>query len=129
MDDVSKYVASGWRRDLTHILSCYYVAQGSSLQSQEWETGLKKFIKAMKNHKDREWLDIKELTQLQFMPYVARLFHDITSIDLKGLGDYMDWMGAGSYYHWKLLEMGQLSSCPRLQGQPVPLGPIPWPSG
>ena len=74
MDDVSKYVALGWRRELTHILSCYWVAQGGSLKSQEWEMGLQKFIKAMQNWKDREWVDIKELTPLRHMPYVADLF-------------------------------------------------------
>ena len=41
----------------------------------------------------------------------------------------MGWVGLGSYYHWKLSELGQLSACPRLQGQPVPDGPIAQPSG
>ena len=40
-------------------------------------------------------------------------------------GDYVDWMGHGSYYHWKLSELGQLSACPHLQDHPVPTGPIP----
>ena len=106
MDDVSSYTTSGWRQDLTHILSCYWAAQGGSLWSKEWETGLQKFIKAMKNCKDKEWLDIKELTPLRFMPYVANLFRRITGRDLKGLGDYTDWMGIGGYYHWKLAQLG-----------------------
>ena len=55
-----------------------------------------KFIKAMKNQKDKEWVDIKELTPLRFMPYVADLFHKITHRDLRGLGTYMDWVGVGS---------------------------------
>ena len=78
MDDVSRYTALDWRRDLIHILSCYWVAQVGSLNSQEWETGLQRFIKAMKNWKDTEWLDIKELTPLRFMPYVADLFRKVT---------------------------------------------------
>ena len=41
----------------------------------------------------------------------------------------MGWVGLGSYYHWKLSELGQLSACPHLQGQPVPDGPIGRPSG
>ena len=49
--------------------------------------------------------------------------------DLKGLGDYMGWVGLGGYYHWKLSELGQLSACPHLQGKPVPDGPIGQPSG
>ena len=101
MDDVSKYVASGWKRDLTHIISCHWAAQVGPLDSREWEVG------------------IKELTPLKFMPYVAELFRNITGRDLKGLGDYMGWVGTGGYYHWKLLELGQLSACPCLQGLPV----------
>ena len=37
MDDVSNYVASGWKRDLTHIISCHWVAQVGPLDSEEWE--------------------------------------------------------------------------------------------
>ena len=116
MDNVSKYVASGWRRDLTHIISCHWAAQVGPLDSKEWEVGIQRFIKAMKNRKDREWVDIKELTPLKFMPYVAKLFRNITGRDLKGLGDYMGWVGIGSYYHWKLLELGQLSACHASKG-------------
>ena len=83
----------------------------------------------MKNQKDSEWVDIKELTPLKFMPYVAELFWNITGRDLKGLSDFMGWVGIGNYYHWKLSELGQLSACPHLQGQPVPDGPIARPSG
>ena len=126
MDDVSNYVASGWKKDLIHIISCHWVDQVGPLDSEEWEVGIQRFVKAMK---DREWVDIKELTPLKFMPYVAKLFWDITGRDLKGLGDYMGWVGIGGYYHWKLSELGQLSSCPCLQGQPVPDGPIAQPSG
>ena len=71
--------------------------------------GIHQFVKAMKEQKDH---------------YVAKLFQDITSRYLEGLGDYMGWVGCGGYYHWKLSELGQLSACPCLQGQPVPDGPI-----
>ena len=126
MDDVSNYVASGWKRDLSHIISCHWAAQVGPLESEEWEVGIQRFVKAMKDHK---WVDIKELTPLKFMPYVAELFQDITGRDLKGLGDYMGWVGICGYYHWKLLELGQLSAWPCLQGQPVPDGPIAQLSG
>ena len=129
MDDVSNYVASGWKRDLTHIISCHWVAQVGPLDSKEWEVGIQRFITAMKHRKDSEWVDIKELTPLKFMPYVAELFRNITGRDLKGLGDFMGWVGISGYYHWKLSELGQLSACPCLQGQPVPDGPIAQPSG
>ena len=124
MDDVTNYVASGWKRDLTHIISCHWVAQVGPLDSKELEVGIQRFIKAMKNQKDSEWIDIKELTPLKFMPYVAKLFRNITGRGLKGLGDFMGWAGISGYYHLKLLELGQLSACPHLQGLLVPDGPI-----
>ena len=128
MDDVSNYVASGWKRDLTRIISCYWADQVGPLDGKEWEVGINRFVKAMKAQKDSEWVDIKELTPVKFMPYIAKLFRDITGRDLKGLGDYMGWVGLCGYYHWKLSELGQLSACPHLQGQPVPDGPIGRPS-
>ena len=76
--------------------------------------GIHRFIRAMREWKESKWVDIKELTPLKFM------FRDITDRDLSGLGDYMGWVGHGSYYHWKLSELGQLSACPHLQGQLVP---------
>ena len=124
MDNVSNYVASGWKRDLTHITGCYWVAQVGPLDSEEWEVAIHKFLKGMKNRKASEWMDIKELSPLKFMPYVAELFWNITSRDLKGLGDFMGWVGLGGYYHWKLSQLGQLSACPCLQWQPVPDRPI-----
>ena len=112
MDDVSNYVASGWKRDLTHIISCYWADQVGPLNSEEWEVAIQMFLKAMKNQKASELVDIKELSPLKFMPYVAELFQNITGRDLRGLGDFMGWVGLGGYYHWKLLELGQLSACP-----------------
>ena len=63
------------------------------------------------------------------MPYIARLFQEVTGRDLSGLGDYTGWVGQGGYYRWKLSELGQLESCPCLHGQPVSEGPIGQPSG
>ena len=82
----------------------------------------------MKNRKDKEWLDIKELTPLKFMPYVADLFHKITGRTLRGLGDYTDWVGIGGYYHWKLSQLDQLSACPHLRGLLMLEGLIAQPS-
>ena len=129
MDDVSNYVASGWKRDLTHIIGCYWVAQVGPLNSEEWQAAIRKFLKAMRNRRASEWMDIKELSPLKFMPYVAELFKNITGKDLKGLGDFTRWIGLGGYYHWKLAHLGQLQACPCLQGHPVPDGPVARPSG
>ena len=90
---------------------------------------IRKFLVAMRNRRAVEWTDIKELSPLNFMPYVAELFKNITGKDLKGLSDFTGWIGLGGYYHWKLAQLGQLQACPRLQGHPVPKGPVARPSG
>ena len=78
--------------------------------------------------KDSEWLDLKELAPLQYMPYVARCFEETTGHHLRGLGLHTKWIRARSYYHWKVAELNQLQHCPHLQGLPVPLGPMGHPS-
>ena len=129
MDDLCNYVASGWKRDLTHIIGCYWAAQVGPLDSEEWEVAIRKFLKAMRNRRASEWTYIKELSPLKFMPYVAELFKNVTGRDLKGLGDFTGWVGLRGYYHWKLAQLGQLHTCPHLQGHPVPDGPVARPSG
>ena len=49
MDDLDNYKLSGWRRDLLHIVGCYYAAQvGSVAQgSQQWEEDSQAFMDAM----------------------------------------------------------------------------------
>ena len=99
------------------------------LDSKEWKVAICKFLMAMRNRRAIEWTDIKELSPLKFMPYVAELFKNVTGKDLKGLSDFTGWIGLGGYYHWKLAQLGQLQACPRLQGHPVPNGPVARPSG
>ena len=70
MDKMANFVASGWRRDLTHFIGCCWSAQIGSLERDEWCVAITKFL--------AEWTDIKELTPLQFMPYVAKLFREVT---------------------------------------------------
>ena len=129
MDEMSNYVASGWKRDLTYIIGCCWAAQVGPLESKEWQVAIRKFLVFMRNKRAIEWTDIKELSPLQFMPYVAKQFKNITGKDLQGLGDFTGWIGLGGYYHWKLAQLGQLQACPHLQGQPVRRGPMARPSG
>ena len=83
----------------------------------------------MRNRRAIQWTDIKELTPLQFMPYMADLFREVTGKDLQGLSRFMGWIRLGEYYHWKVAQLGLLHACPHLQGQPVPKGPVAHPSG
>ena len=63
------------------------------LDSEEWEVAIRKFLKAMRNRRAVKWKDIKELSPLKFMPYVAELFKNITGKDLQGLSDFTGWIG------------------------------------
>ena len=46
------------------------MAQVGPLDSEEWDVAIRKFLAVMRNRKAVEWTDLKELTPLQFMPYV-----------------------------------------------------------
>ena len=64
MDDLMNFIPSGWRRDLIHMVGCFYASQIAPLNSREWDSDWDKFIQAMDQCKDSEWLDIKELAPL-----------------------------------------------------------------
>ena len=121
------FVPSGWKRDLMHMVGCFYASQIAPLNTQQWHSDQDKFIQAMKGHKS-EWLDIKELVPFHYMRYVAKCFLDTTGHGLKGLGLHTKWIRARSYYHWKVAELHQLQHCPHLQGLQVPPGPMERPS-
>ena len=73
IDQMANYVASGWKRDLTHFISCCWAAQIGFLDRDKWHMAITKFLGVMAKQKANEWTDIKELMPLQFMPYVAKL--------------------------------------------------------
>ena len=129
MDEMSNYVPSGWKRDLTHIIGCTWVAQVGSLDQDEWHVAINKFLAIMAKRKASEWTKIKELMPLQFMPYVAKLFREVTAQDLQGLSQFTGWIGLGGYYHWRVAQQGLLHLVPHLQGRPTPRTPDAHPSG
>ena len=83
----------------------------------------------MAKWKAREWMDIKELTPLQFMPYVAKLFKEVTGQDLQGLSHFTGWISQGGYYHWRVVQQGLIHLVPHLAGQSMPRTPDARPSG
>ena len=97
MDKIANFVASGWRRDLTHFIGCCWSTQIGSLERDEWHVAITKFLAVMAKKKNREWTDIKELTPLQFIPYMAKLFREVTRRDLSGLSHFTGWIGIGGY--------------------------------
>ena len=108
------FIPSGWRRDLIHMVGCFYTSQIAPLNSREWDNDWNKFSRVMDERKDSEWLGIKELTPLQYMAYVARCFLETTGHHMQGLGQHTRWIRARSYYHWKVAELDQLKHCPHL---------------
>ena len=122
------YVSSRWRRDLTHFISCCWASQVGSLQEEGWEMAITKFMVVMAQKK-KEWVDLKELTPLRYMPYMARLFQEVTGKDLWGLDRFTGWIGRGGYYHWRLVQQGLIHHVPRLQDEPIPKTPKSHPSG
>ena len=129
MDRMANFVASGWRRDLTHFIGCCWSAQVGSLERDEWHAAITKFLAVMAKKKNREWTDVKELTPLQFMPYVAKLFQEVTGRNLSGLSRFTGWIGIGGYYHWRVVQQGLAHQVPHLAGQPAPRTPDACPSG
>ena len=127
-DKMSNYVASGWRRDLFHFIGCCWAAQVGSLEEEGWRVAIMKFLEVMTQRK-KEWVDLKELTPLRYMPYVARLFHEVTGREFWGLDRFMGWIGRGGYYHWRLVQQGLIHHVPRLQDEPIPKAPKSRPSG
>ena len=129
MDKMANYVASGWKRDLIHIIGCCWAAQVGSLEQEEWSVAIEKFLSVMAKRKAREWIDVKELKPLQFMPYVAKLFEGITGKDLHGLGQFTGWISLGGYYHWRVAQQGLIHLVPHLQDQLMLRVPRAHPSG
>ena len=126
---MANFVASGWKRDLTHFIGCCWVAQIGSLERDEWHVAITKFLAVMAKRKASEWMEIKELMPLQFMPYVAKLFKEVTSQDLQGLSHFTGWIVQGRYYHWRVVQQGLIHLVPHLARQPMPRTPDARPSG
>ena len=114
---------------LTHFIGCCWSAQVGSLERDEWHAAITKFLAVMAKKKNREWTDVKELTPLQFMPYMAKLFRDVTGRNLSGLSCFTGWIGIGGYYHWRVVQQGLAHQVPHLAGQPAPRTPNACPSG
>ena len=126
---MAKYVPSGWRQDLTHFIGSCWEAQIGSLERDEWQVAITKFLGMMARKKNHEWLEIKEVTPLKCMPYVAKLFREVTGQNLTGLSQFTRWIGQGGYYHWKVVQQGLIHLVPHLTGEPAPREPDAHPSG
>ena len=95
LDDVSKYVPSGWAKDRKHIVGCFYAYYVGPLSSKQWEKDIQALLSHMRTRREVEWLRIKELWPLDFMGYVATTFEEVTGHLLPGLKDFTGWIRAG----------------------------------
>ena len=62
------------------------------------------------------------------MPYMECHFQALTSVKLKGLGQFTGWIKPGSYYLAVVVREGQLHRCLHLAGTKPPKGPQMHPS-
>ena len=129
LDRMANYVPSGWKRDLTHFIGSCWEAQIGSLERDEWQVAITRFLGVMAKKKNCKWLEIKEVTPLKFMPYVAKLFREVTGQKLAGLDQFTGWISLGGYYHWRVAQQGLIHLVPHLAGEPVPREPDARPSG
>ena len=54
LDRMANYMPSGWRRDLTHFIGSCWEAQIGSLERDEWQVAITKFLGVMARKKNRE---------------------------------------------------------------------------
>ena len=61
------------------------------------------------------------------MPFIAEEFYRATGLWLHELLEFTLWIKKGGYFHWLLVQRGQIEECPYLIGAPLPR-PQPKPS-
>ena len=91
--------------------------------ASKWPELKAKFFKFLIDHHS-EWKSIRNNDPLGYLPYMEAQFERVTGYKLVGLGACMEWIRAGTYYHWVIAQQGQLGRCPRLAGIPPPEGPM-----
>ena len=91
--------------------------------ASKWPELKATFFKFLIDHHS-EWKSIRNNDPLGYLPYMEAQFEWVTSYKLVGLGACMEWILAGTYYHWVIAQQGQLGRCPRLAGIPPSQGPM-----
>ena len=127
LKNLTNYRSKGWRKDLGHILRSFYCYNYPSRKEEEWKKLRTKFFEYLWQRQE-EWRTIKEEKLLEYMPYMERHFHTLTSIRLQGLSQFTGWIKPGSYYHGVVAKKGQLHLCLHLAGTMPPKGPQIHPS-
>ena len=124
----AKYRASGWRRDLEHMLKVYYRHTiQTPYREAEWVQARECFFDHL-IPKKAEVVAIKKENPLDYMAYIAEEFEKATGLHLNDLPEFTLWIKRGSYFHGLLVARGQVQQCPHLIGAPLPRWPQLKPS-
>ena len=88
----AKYRASGWRRDLEHVLKVYYRHTiQTPYREAEWVRVRECFFDHLTPRK-AEAVAIKEENPLDYMAYIAKEFKKATGLHLNGLPEFTLWI-------------------------------------
>ena len=104
-------------------MGAYFWANYQNALEGQWACLKQRFFAYLQECPE-EWKMIKENDPVDCMAYVARRFQAITYLRLTSLESYTGWIKAGSYYHLKVAEKGQLDQCKHLAGADPPRGPL-----
>ena len=120
---ISTHHSGGWKKDLDCYMGAYFQLNYRHEPASKWPELKAKFFEFLIDHHS-EWKSIRNNDPLAYLPYIETQFERVTGYKLVGLGACMEWIRAGSYYHWAIAQQGQLGRCPHLAGVPLPQGPM-----
>ena len=118
---LSTHRSGGWKKDLDFYMGAYFRLNYRQEPASKWPELKAKFFQFLIDHHS-EWKLIRNNDPLGYLPYMEAQFERVTGYRLVGLGACMEWIRAGTYYHWVIAQQGQLGRCPRLAGIPPPEG-------
>ena len=120
---LSTHRSGGWRKDLDCYMGAYFRLNYRQEPTSKWPELKATFFKFLIDHHS-EWKSIRNNDPFGYLPYMEAQFERVTGYKLVGLGACMEWICAGSYYHWVIAQQGQLGRCPHLASVPPPQGPM-----
>ena len=121
--NLSNHRSGGWKKDLDFYMGAYFRLNYRQEPASKWPELKAKFFNFLIDHHS-EWKSIRNNDRLGYLQYMEVQFERVTGYKLVGLGACMEWIRAGTYYHWVIAQRGQLGRCPRLAGIPPPEGPM-----
>ena len=121
--NLANHRSGGWKKDLDFYMGAYFRLNYRNEPTSKWPAQKAKFFNFLIDHHS-EWKSIRNNDPLGYLPYMEAQFERVTGYKLVGLGACMEWIRAGTYYHWVIAQRGELGRCPRLAGTPLPEGPM-----